>query len=256
MVRQILIVAVGLLVLMSAAQAADPAKAVRKGNEAYGKEAFNEALEQYQIAEAEQPAPELDYNIGNVLTLQGKYEEAVSRYETALNTTDLDVEQRAHYNLGNTKMVMNDFQGAIDSYKKALEIDPSDMDAKYNMEVARKLLKEQMEQQQQQDGEKKDQQQQQQQQQNQDQQQQDQEEQQKQEQQQQEQQQQQQEQQGQQGEEQDSTQQQQQQQEMKPKPMSKEDAERILNALKDDEQDIQKKIRRQVVAGGYSGNDW
>mgnify|MGYP001616573834 CR=1 FL=1 len=38
--------------------------------------------------------------------------------------------------------------------------------------------------------------------------------------------------------------------------MSKEDAERILNALKDDEKDIQKKVQRQVKAGNYSGKDW
>ena len=37
--------------------------------------------------------------------------------------------------------------------------------------------------------------------------------------------------------------------------MSKEDAERILNALKD-EQDIQKNIKRVKAGGNYSGKDW
>ena len=39
------------------------------------------------------------------------------------------------------------------------------------------------------------------------------------------------------------------------KEMTKEDAERILNALKD-EDEIQKKIKRQGKASGYTGKDW
>ena len=38
--------------------------------------------------------------------------------------------------------------------------------------------------------------------------------------------------------------------------MSKEDAERILNALRDDEKDIQEKLRRHRVSGEYNGKDW
>ena len=38
--------------------------------------------------------------------------------------------------------------------------------------------------------------------------------------------------------------------------MSEEDAERILNALRDDEKEIQKKLKRRQVAGDYVGKDW
>jgi len=38
--------------------------------------------------------------------------------------------------------------------------------------------------------------------------------------------------------------------------MSKEDAERILNALKDDEKDLQKKQQRYKARGNYRGDDW
>jgi Mg-chelatase subunit ChlI len=133
---------------------------------------------------------------------------------------------------------MQDYQNAIMAYQKALEIDPEDVDAKFNLELARKMLKEQIK------PENEEQQEQQQQQQ----------EQQQQEQQEQEQQQQQQQQQ-------DEQQQEEQQQQQQPQPqddqeMSKEDAERILNALRDDEQDIQKDVRRQRVRGDYQGKDW
>ena len=40
------------------------------------------------------------------------------------------------------------------------------------------------------------------------------------------------------------------------KEMSREDAERILNALRDDEQDLQKKIKRKAKGSDYIGKDW
>jgi len=48
-----------------------------------------------------------------------------------------------------------------------------------------------------------------------------------------------------------------QQQQLKEQQISKEDAERILNALRDDERDIQEKLKRKVRAkGDYTGKDW
>jgi len=208
---------------------------VKKGNEAFENGDYKKALEYYHRAETDLPeSPELDYNVAGALHKDGGYEQAVDKYTKALNTTDINLEVSAHYNLGNTYFRMEDYQNAIKSYENALSINPNDMDAKYNLELARKMLKDQMQPQQQ------DQQEQQQQEQEQDQQEQDQQQQQQQDDQQQDQQQ----------------QEQQQQQQEQQKEISKEDAERILNALRDDEQDIQKKIKRQRKAGNYTGKDW
>ncbi|MEW5795482.1 MAG: tetratricopeptide repeat protein [Candidatus Zixiibacteriota bacterium] len=211
---------------------------VKEGNMAFRAQKFNEALERYQMAETERPeSPELDYNIAGVLYQQGKYEETVGRYNGALNSQDASIHPKTNYNLGNTYYRMGDYPNAITHYQKALEADPTDLDAKFNLELARKMLKEQLkpeqqENQQQQQKQQQDQQQQRQQQNQQEQEQQDQQQQQQQE------------------------QQQQPQQTEQQKPISKEDAERILNALRDDEQDQQKKVRRQISGGDYSGNDW
>lgn len=210
--------------------------AVRKGNEAFRQARFDEAMEQYQIAETERPeSPELDYNIAGALYQQQKYEEATERYTRALNSDDVGLTADAQFNLGNTHFRAGDFANAIKSYEEVLKLRPDDMDAKFNLELARRRLKDQM-QAQPQDQQK---QQQQQQQQKQDQQQNQQEQPQNQEEQQQQQQQ----------------PQEQQQQQAQEKPMSKEDAERILNALRD-EQDIQKNIKREVIGGDYIGKDW
>lgn len=230
----------------SSVSARNPVEPVKKGNEAFLNKDYKKALEQYSIAETELPeSPEIDYNIGNVQYEQGDYKTALERYEKALKTDDIAQQFRANYNAGNAHFKAGSYPEAIESYKKALEINPEDMDAKYNLELSRKLLKEQTQEEQQQN-EQQQQEQQEKQEQQQQEQQQDQEDQQ--------QQQQQQDQQDQRQQNQDD--QQQQQEQMQDKPMSKEDAERILNALEDDEQDVQKKVRRNVKASSYLGKDW
>ena len=224
-------------------------EAVREGNAAYEKGDFKKALEEYHIAEADRPeTPGIDCNIGNVLYEQGDYEQATERLTKALNSDDVRIEAQAQYNLGNTHFRAKDYQKAIEAFKASLDLNPDDMDAKYNLELARRMLKEQT-QSEQSDEDKSEQQEKKEQEQEQQQEQQQQEE-------QDEQQQQQQQQNQQEDESQKREQQQQQQQQMDQKEMSKEDAERILNALQDDEQDIQKRIQRNKTATGYVGKDW
>ncbi|UCE23150.1 MAG: tetratricopeptide repeat protein [Candidatus Zixiibacteriota bacterium] len=229
------------LLLVSSVAAEDYIDLVKKGNEAYHQQDYKKALEYYHGAETELPAsPELEYNIAGALHHQGGYEETVDRYTSALNTTDVNLEAQAHYNLGNTHFRMGEFEKAIANYQNALEINPDDVDAKFNLELARKRLKEQIKPEQQQQDQQQQQEQEKEQQQQQDQQQQNEQ---------------------QQGQQQQDQQQQQQEQQPEPEPaddkeMSREDAERILNALRDDEQDLQKQIKRQRKAGDYIGKDW
>lgn len=229
------------------------------GNQAFNKGNFEEALDFYRQAEMARPeTPEINYNEANALIQTGKFENAAEKYEKALNSDNIQLQADAYYNGGNGFFKQENYQKAIEWYQKALELNPEDMDAKYNLELARNRLREQMKR------EPQDQQQQQQQQQDQQQDQQ-QQEQQQQEQQQDQQQQQQQQQDQQQGDEQAQPQgeesEEEQQQQMQPQPensedMSKEDALRILNALKDSDQDNQQKQKRFKIQGKYRGKDW
>lgn len=232
-----------ILTLTGITTADDHVDLVREGNEAFDSGDYATAMEKYHSAEVEIPeSPELFYNIAGAAFKQGDYEQAVDNYTKALNTTDIDLTAGAHYNLGNTHYRMGDYQSAITDYQKSLEINPDDLSAKFNLELARKMLKENSKPEQQ----NQDQEQQQQQQQPQEQQEGEQDQEQDQEQEEGEQ--------DQQDEEQQQQQQQGQQEEQN--EISKEDAERILNALRDDEQDLQKKIKRQLSAGVYRGKDW
>ena len=236
MIVRITQIMVGLFLLLTAAGLADSfTDMVDKGNAAFKEGDYRTALDYYHQAEVERPeTPELYYNIGSALYGEQKYEEAVDKLQKSFSTDDVAKEAAGQYNLGNVYYRMGDYQNAILAYQQSLKLNPEDMDAKYNLELARKMLKEQIkpEQQQQQ------QQQQQEQQENQDQ-----------------------EQQQEQPQPQDDQQQEEQQQQQQPQPMdenemSKEDAERILNALQDDEKDLQKQQQRFKTKGTYRGKDW
>jgi len=220
--------------------------AVKAGNKSYGKADYESAMRHYQDAEIEKPEePKLHYNMANTLYQQERYEEAIERYNKAFYTEDPKLEAQTYYNQGNSLYRAGKLAEAIQAYEKCLDLTPDDMEAKYNLEFVRKKLKEMMDQQRQQEGQDKEGEKQQGEQ--------DQKEQDESQQMEQQQQEQQQEQQAQI----DSARQQQPQ--MRPEPkegMSREEAERILNALKDDEKELQKEQRRFTGASRRVLKDW
>ncbi len=223
----------------------------QKGEKDKATGTYEEALRFYRDAEIEKPeSPELSYNLGNVMYQQEKYQDASEKYYKALGSDETGHQAWAWYNLGNTLYRSGKYPEAIQAYEKCLDLTPDDQDAKYNLELVRKKMKEMLDKEQQR-------------QQNQQQQQQQQSQQQQNDQETQEQQQEQNQQQQQQGQSQpenpeDLQQQEQTAQQAEPKEgMTKEEAERILNALKDDEQELLKK-QRQAAQGrsARGGKDW
>ena len=213
-----------------------------KKNEA--QEAYERALKYYRDAEIEKPeSPELSYNIGNVNYQQEKYQDAQEKYYRALSVDEPENQAATYYNIGNALYRSGKYPEAIGAYQKCLDINPDDEDAKYNIEFVRKKMKEMLDREAQR-------------QQKQQQQQEQQKDQKSQEQEQNQQQEEKQQQQAQSPEEQEK--QEQKQEQLQPKEgMTKEDAERILNALKDDEKDILKKRKRFTQSPGRKGGkDW
>jgi tetratricopeptide (TPR) repeat protein len=60
------------------------------------------------------------------------------------------MDSQTHYNIGNSYFKQDKLQESIEAYKKALDLNPNDQDAKYNLELARAKLKESAQKQQQQ----------------------------------------------------------------------------------------------------------
>lgn len=217
---------------------------LQKGEKYKAAETWEKALRYYRDAEIEKPeSPELSYNLGNAMYQQEKHQDAMERYFKALSADELQHQSWAYYNLGNSFYRSGKYPEAIQAYQKCLELTPDDEDAKYNLEFVRKKMKEMLDKESQR-------------QQNQKQQQPESEQ---DEQQQQNQQQQQQEDQSQSAQPEDEQKQEEQKQEQLKleEGMTKEDAERILNALKDDEKELLKEQRRAPqLRGRKGGKDW
>ena len=114
-----------------------------KGNLMYKKGDFKKALEFYNQAGIEKPdLPEIRYNLGNSLHQQKEWERALQNYQKALQGTPDMNQAQIYYNLGNTFYRLDKYPEAIEAYKKCLGINPNDEDAKYNLEYARKKLQE------------------------------------------------------------------------------------------------------------------
>jgi Ca-activated chloride channel family protein len=129
--------------LVPAASWGSVAGKARKGNREYHRENFEQALKHYRDAQLEDPeSPPLHFNIGNALYKQQNWEEAMAEYRMTLSSQDSALAQRAHYNMGNSLYRQGNLPEAIEAYKKALRIDPTDMDAKYNLELAQRQLQE------------------------------------------------------------------------------------------------------------------
>ncbi len=214
---------------------------IREGNKEYKQKKYSDAELNYRKGmEKNDHSYEANYNLGNALYRQDKLEEAAKYYSgSAALKNDKEAQQNAYYNLGNSLLKSDKFQESVDAYKNALKLNPKDEQSRYNLSYALSKLRQQQQQQQQNKDDKnkdnKD---------NKD----------KNKQQQQQKDQQQKENKDQQQKQQADNKQQQQQQ--KPK-ISKEDAERMLQALKNDEKNLQKKLAKKFDASsGNPEKDW
>ena len=122
-----------------------------KGNTLYLEGENDPALSEYQKAQARIPeAPQLHYDIGNVLYRQENWSGAAEAYEHALGAAGPDLAARAAYNLGNALFHDEKYDDAVKAYTRALKGSPQDADAKHNLEMALRALEQKKQQQQQQ----------------------------------------------------------------------------------------------------------
>ncbi len=238
----------------------DWSQAIKRGNAHYEAEAYDAALEAYQSAAENRPEDAIArYNLGTTLYQKEQFEKAADEFRRSLDASDLVRRAQGYYNLGNAQIQLNDIEGAIRSYKSALRLNPADLDAKHNLELALERLEQESQQNQSESGDE-DKDRQDQQQQNQDQQDKDGQEPNQQDQENPSESEQQQQNQGsskQEATSEESSPQPEQQSTQHPVEMSKEDAIRLLEAVKDNEKEIQKKIlQKRFSRRQRSEKDW
>lgn len=233
------------------AQIATETDHIRRGNRLYVDSLFERAEVEYRKAlEINAESVDAMYNLGNALFNQipqagdkaeERGKEAMKLYLTA-SQLETDKSRLAHiyHNMGTLMYMAQQYPQSVEAYKMSLRNNPSDDETRYNLAKAMHMLKQQQQDPQEQQEE-----------QQQDQQQQDQ-----QQEQQQESQQNQQEQN--QNQEENQQQHQQEQSDQSEEQISKENAEQILNALMQDEKDIQERQKQmmQQRQGKSFDKDW
>lgn len=194
---------------------------VRRGNRLMtdtigGKDLSDKAIIQYKKAlEIDSTFSMARYNLGNALLRQSKPQDAMKEYQAAAKyETDKHRLSDIYHNMGVLLQASKKYAEAVECYKESLRNDPSDNETRYNYVLAKWHLKKQN----QQDGE--------------DQNQKDQQQDQKQQEQKKE-------------EKQDKKDEKQQESQPKQDEMSKENAERLLQAAMRNEKETQEKIQRQ-----------
>ena len=210
---------------------------IRKGNRLFNDSVFVDAEVNYRKALEVNPKSTVSmYNLGNTLSQQQKFKDAMEQY-VAAGKIEKDKMKLAHiyHNMGVLFQAGKDYAQAVEAYKMSLRNNPKDDQTRYNLALAQKMLKDQQQNQQNQD-------------QNQDQNKDEQEK--------------KQDQQKDQNKQNDQKKDDQQQQPPKPEKkdneMSKENAEQLLNSVMQDEKDTQDKVKKQqqVIQGGRLEKDW
>ena len=119
------------------------------GNKDYAKGRYGPALEQYQKAQQLLPAEKiLQLNNGTALLGAGKAQDALSPLMSASADPRREVQSRALYNAGNALAAEQKLEGALDAYRRAILSDPRNQDAKFNYELMKRKLAEQQKQEQ------------------------------------------------------------------------------------------------------------
>jgi Ca-activated chloride channel family protein len=146
----LLVLVLGLLAAGCAVE--DRAKRLnRDGNTAYDAGDYQTALDRYREAQVEAPEEAAYiYNGGNALHRLRQFDRAATEAQRAAASGTDDVRFRAYYALGNHYFRQEKLRESRDAYKNALKIIPSDLDAKFNLEVVQRLLDEQQRQREQQ----------------------------------------------------------------------------------------------------------
>jgi len=120
-------------------------KLVRDGVREYEKNKFSEAEISFRKAlDKNQDSYAAEYNIGNSLYKQNKYKEATEQFDD-LRKKEPGNEGLAdlYHNIGNSFLEQQQYDKSIEAYKNSLRLRPTDEETRYNLAYAMLKLKEQ-----------------------------------------------------------------------------------------------------------------
>ncbi len=164
-----IVVSIFLVLLSVLAFGQKERKFIREGNQHYHKAAADTARidsARYEMAETsyrkaldKKPGDyKSQFNIGAAQFKQNKMAESTTQFEKAIEAAPTKEDRgKSYFNQGNSLLAQQKLDESIEAYKNALRNNPKDLEAKYNLEFARRMKQQQEQQQQQNQDQNKDQ---------------------------------------------------------------------------------------------------
>ncbi|MDD4553630.1 MAG: tetratricopeptide repeat protein [Bacteroidales bacterium] len=124
---------------------------LRKGNSEFEKGNYKEAEKDYRKAlELNKGSVKGQFNLGTAVYKNNNFEESAKLYSSMVTGKhDKETQAKMFHNLGNSFLQSKEYEKSIAAFKNSLLNDPRNKDTKYNLEYAKMMLKKQQQQQQQ-----------------------------------------------------------------------------------------------------------
>ena len=144
-----------LFLLFGSVSMAQQAKSyIKKGNDLYKQQKYKEAETNYRKSVEKNPDSqkgknlEGNFNLGDALYKQKKFADAGAQFNQLAGATNNNkaLTAAAWHNLGNSFLENKKLEESIDAYKKALINNPKDDETRYNLAYAQEKLKKQQQQ--------------------------------------------------------------------------------------------------------------
>jgi len=127
--------------LLPAAARADVGSLMRKGLSLERQGKYDEAIQAFQQAQVLEPDNiGVHYDLGRALYEKKQFAESVDQFQLGLLSKSKSLRARSLYNTGNGQFRQNRLQEAITFYSQSLLQRPDDLNAKQNLEYCWKLL--------------------------------------------------------------------------------------------------------------------
>jgi Ca-activated chloride channel homolog len=136
-VRWILLSMIIFVAILPVSKAETLASKNKEGNRLFAQGKFEDAEKAYLEAQGKNPGKsEILYNLGNSLIKQKKYDQGIQSLRQSMNNGDKGIKESSWYNAGNALFTAGKFKESSEAYIQALRLDPSDREAKHNLELA------------------------------------------------------------------------------------------------------------------------
>lgn len=117
---------------------------IREGNKLYRQKKYAEAQKKYMQASTKQKDARADFNANDAIYEQGKYADAQAGFKKLVEA-EKDPNKKAvmQHNLGNSFLKEKKYEEALQAYKQSLMNNPADDDTRYNLVYAQKKIQQQ-----------------------------------------------------------------------------------------------------------------